>query len=37
VLRAMKRAEVVAAHLQKQREPSVATIEKLDGTATSQP
>jgi membrane dipeptidase len=38
VLRVMKRAEVVAAHLQKQREPSVATIEKLDGTAaTSQP
>ena len=37
VLRVMKRAEVVAAHLQKEREPSTATIERLDGTATSQP
>jgi membrane dipeptidase len=37
VLRVLKRAEVVAAHLQKQREPSIATIEKLDGAATSQP
>jgi membrane dipeptidase len=35
VLRAMKRAEVVAAHLQKQREPSTATIEKLDAVMTS--
>jgi membrane dipeptidase len=31
VLRAMRRAEAVAAELQKQREPSTATIEKLDG------
>ena len=37
VLRVMKRAEVVAAHLQKQREPSVATIERLDGAPTPQP
>jgi membrane dipeptidase len=37
VLRVLKRAEVVAAHLQKQREPSIATIEKLDGAAPSQP
>ena len=35
VLRVMKRAEVVAAHLQKQREASTATIEKLDGAMTS--
>jgi membrane dipeptidase len=35
VLRAMKRAEEVAARLQKQREPSTATIEKLDGTPTT--
>jgi membrane dipeptidase len=35
VLRAMKRAEVVAAHLQKQREPSTATIERLDAAMTS--
>lgn len=35
VLRAMKRAEEVAARLQKEREPSTATIEKLDGAMTS--
>jgi membrane dipeptidase len=35
VLRVMKRAEVIAAHLQTQREPSSATIEKLDGPATT--
>ena len=35
VLRAMKRAEVVAAHLQKQREPSAETIERLDGAPTT--
>jgi membrane dipeptidase len=35
VLRAMKRAEEVAARLQKQREPSTATIETLDGMTTS--
>ena len=35
VLRAMRRAEEVAARLQKEREPSTATIEKLDGTATA--
>jgi membrane dipeptidase len=35
VLRAMKRAEEVAARLQKEREPSTATIEKLDGTPTT--
>ena len=32
VLRVMRRAEEVAARLQKQREPSVATIEQLDGS-----
>jgi membrane dipeptidase len=37
VLRAMKRAEVVAAHLQKQREPSTATIERLDRVVVTQP
>ena len=37
VLRAMKRAEVVAAHLQKEREPSAATIETLDGALTTSP
>ena len=31
ILRVMRRAEEVAARLQKQREPSVATIEQLDG------
>ena len=31
IIRVMKRAESVAAGLQKQREPSTATIEKLDG------
>ena len=35
VLRAMKRVEEVAARLQKEREPSTATIEKLDGTPTT--
>jgi membrane dipeptidase len=35
VLRAMKRAEEVAARLQKAREPSTATIEQLDRTTTS--
>jgi membrane dipeptidase len=35
VLRAMKRAEDVAAGLQKEREPSTATIEMLDGVTTS--
>ena len=35
VLRAMKGAEEAAARLQKQREPSTATIEKLDGTPTT--
>jgi membrane dipeptidase len=36
VLRALRRAEEVAARLQKEREPSTATIEKLDGvTPTS--
>ena len=35
VLRALRRAEEVAARLQKEREPSTATIEKLDGTTTS--
>ncbi len=35
VLRAMKRAEEVAARLQKEREPSTATIEALDGAATA--
>jgi membrane dipeptidase len=35
VLRAMKRAEEVAARLQKEREPSTATIERLDGVTTS--
>ncbi|MGH9346242.1 MAG: dipeptidase [Vicinamibacterales bacterium] len=35
VLRAMKRAEDVAARLQKQREPSTATIEQLDGVPTT--
>jgi membrane dipeptidase len=35
VLRAMRRAEDVAARLQKEREPSTATIEKLDGVTTS--
>ncbi|MGH9374123.1 MAG: dipeptidase [Vicinamibacterales bacterium] len=35
VLRAMKRAEEVAARLQKERQPSTATIEKLDGTPTT--
>jgi membrane dipeptidase len=35
VLRAMKRAEEVAARLQKEREPSTATIEQLDGVTTS--
>jgi hypothetical protein len=35
VLRVMKRAEVIAAHLQTQREPSTATIEKLDGIPTT--
>jgi membrane dipeptidase len=35
VLRVMKRAEEVAARLQKEREPSTATIELLDGVATS--
>ena len=34
VLRAMRRAEGVAARLQKQREPSTATIEALDGVPT---
>jgi membrane dipeptidase len=37
VLRVMKRAEEVAARLQKQREPSTATIEALDGVTTSSP
>jgi membrane dipeptidase len=36
VLRVMKRAEVVAAHLRKVREPSTATIEKLDGVPVTQ-
>ena len=36
VLRVMKRAEVVAAHLQKEREPSTATIERLDGAPVTQ-
>jgi hypothetical protein len=31
----MKRAEEVAARLQKEREPSTATIELLDGVTTS--
>ena len=31
ILRVMRRAEEVAARLQKQREPSTATIEALDG------
>jgi membrane dipeptidase len=35
VLRVMKRAEEVAARLQKEREPSTATIETLDGVTTS--
>jgi membrane dipeptidase len=35
VLRVMKRAEEVAARLQKEREPSTATIEKLDAMPTS--
>jgi membrane dipeptidase len=35
VLRVMKRAEEVAARLQKEREPSTATIEQLDGVTTS--
>jgi membrane dipeptidase len=35
VLRALRRAEEVAARLQKEREPSTATIEKLDGLTTS--
>ena len=35
VLRVMKRAEDVAARLQKEREPSTATIEMLDGVSTS--
>lgn len=35
VLRVMKRAEDVAARLQKEREPSTATIEKLDAATTS--
>jgi membrane dipeptidase len=35
VLRVMRRAEEVAARLQKGREPSTATIEKLDGPATT--
>jgi membrane dipeptidase len=35
VLRVMKRAEDVAARLQKEREPSTATIERLDGMTTS--
>lgn len=35
VLRVMKRAEEVAARLQKEREPSTATIEKLDGLTTT--
>lgn len=35
VLRVMKRAEEVAARLQKEREPSTATIEMLDGVTTS--
>jgi membrane dipeptidase len=35
VLRVMKRAEEVAARLQKEREPSTATIEQLDGVMTS--
>jgi membrane dipeptidase len=35
VLRVMKRAEEVAARLQKEREPSTATIEALDGVTTS--
>ena len=37
VLRVMTRAEEVAARLQKQREPSTATIEALDGVAPSTP
>jgi membrane dipeptidase len=37
LLRVMKRAEVVAAHLQKEREPSTATIEQLDGRPITQP
>ncbi len=36
VLRVMKRAEEVASRLQKEREPSTATIERLDAPATSQ-
>ena len=36
VLRAMKRAEEVAARLQKEREPSTGAIETLDGTPTTQ-
>jgi membrane dipeptidase len=35
VLRVMKRAEAVAADLQKRREPSTATIEKLDGVPSA--
>jgi membrane dipeptidase len=35
VLRVMKKAEEVAARLQKEREPSTATIEKMDGMTTS--
>ena len=35
VLRVMKRTEDVAARLQKEREPSTATIEQLDGMTTS--
>jgi membrane dipeptidase len=35
ILRVMRRAEDVAVRLQKEREPSTATIEKLDGTSTS--
>jgi membrane dipeptidase len=35
VLRALKRAEDVAARLQKEREPSTATIEKLDASSSN--